>query len=292
MRTRALLERAFAWLPGSGTSALDLVLFALGAGALATVAYSTLEQLARLVLQQRGGPFAGDTLAVAAGVLVICLVRGLDRSALWVVLVHAVHLGATFFVALLTYVYLGRRAVGDPLAQLGPAFTALFVGAAVAAAAGVLVRGAIPASPADRPASPIARAIGLAILAGTVVHVLWPSGFFLAVAGATRADDARTVLISLPDLLVGSIAGGIYAARRGVGYLVLLAIGAILSLPSLLAQVLLLPSQAAADPTLRRAFAVVFLLLAVRIAAWPLARAYVEGFLTPDGPAPTVPNDT
>ncbi len=280
MTRSELRDRALASLPGPGIPTAELILVALGAGAATSVAVSIVEQIARIVLQQRPGPIAGDATAVAVGVLVVCLVRGLDRAALWVPLVHAVHLAATFFIALLVYVYLGRRAVGDPLAQLGPTFTAVLIAAAAGAAIGTIARTAIPRGEAEH-APLLLRAIGVAVVVGTIVHVFWPSSFFIAVAGSGRPDDVRSVALSLPDLFAGAIAGGIYAARRGAGYVGLLVLGAFLAIPSLIAQAALMPSQVARDPTLRGSFAVLFLLLALRIAAWPLAAAFTHGFLTP-----------
>lgn len=280
MAMRALRERALALLPRTDVPTFDLVAFALGSGAAVSVAIAAVEQAARLAAQQRPVPVSGDAVAVAAGVLVVCLVRGLDRSALWVPLVHAVHLGATFFIALLVYVYLGRRATGDPLAQLVPTFTALALAAATGGALGVIARGALPAGRAREP-SLLVRAIGVAVIAGTVVHALWPSSLFIAVAGAGRPDDVRTVLLSVPDLFAGAIAGGVYAARRGAGYLALLAAGAFLAVPTLIAQVALVPAQLARDPTARGSVAVIFMLVALRIAAWPLAAAFVHGFMGP-----------
>lgn len=277
---RALRERALALLPRPDVPTFDLVAFALGSGAAASVAIAAVEQAARLASQQRPVPVSGDAVAVAAGVLVVCLVRGLDRSALWVPLVHAVHLGATFFTALLVYVYLGRRATGDPLAQLVPTFTALALAAATGGALGVIARAALPAGRAREP-SLLVRAIGVAVIAGTVVHVIWPSSLFIAVAGAGRPDDVRTVLLSVPDLFAGAIAGGVYAARRGAGYLALLAVGAFLAVPTLIAQVALVPAQLARDPTARGSVAVIFMLVALRIAVWPLTAAFVHGFLGP-----------
>ena len=263
---------------------------ALGLGTAATVVVSTLEQLVRLVLQQRVLPIAGETLAVATGVLVVCLVRGLDRSALWVLLIHALYLAATFGAALITYAYLGRRGVGDPLAQLGPSFGSLLVGAGAAAVVGTLAHAALPAAPRGG-ARLLLRAVGVAILAGTVVHLVWPTSFFIAISGATRPDDLRSVLLGLPDLLIGPVAGGIYAAQRGAGYIPLLAVGALLAVPSALAQIVLTRGQLATDPGLRGAFAVLFLLLTLRVVAWPLAAAFAHGFLTPRPAAPTVPSD-
>jgi hypothetical protein len=275
-----LRDRALASLPGPGIPTAELILVALGAGAATSVAVSIVEQIARIVLQQRPAPIAGDALAVAAGVLVVCSVRGLDRAALWIVLVHAAHLGATFFTALLVYVYLGRRAVGDPLAQLGPTFGAVLVAAAVGATIGAVARAALPAGRASH-APVLLRAIGVAVLAGTIVHVFWPSAFFSAVFGAGRPDDIRSVTISLPDLLAGPIAAGIYAAQRGAGYVGLLVVGVVLALPSAIAQAALMRGQVASDPGLRGTFAVLFMLLGLRIAAWPLAAAFTHGFLTP-----------
>ncbi|MBI2323356.1 MAG: hypothetical protein HYU87_00100 [Chloroflexi bacterium] len=275
-----LRDHALASLPGPGISTAELVLSALGVGAAASVAVSVLQQIARIVLQQRQAPSAGDAVAVAAGVLVVCVVRGLDRAALWIVLVHAVHLAATFFVALLVYVYVGPRAVGDPLANVGPSFGALTVAAALGAAIGTVGRAALPAGRADH-APVLLRAVGVAVVAGTVVHALWPTALLVTAFGGGRPDDVRAVLVSLPDLLAGPITGGIYAARRGAGYVELLVVGALLALPSAIAQIVLARSQLALDPGLRGTFAVLFMLLGVRVAAWPLAAAFAQGFLTP-----------
>jgi hypothetical protein len=187
-------------------------------------------------------------------------------------------------------VYLGRRASGDPLAQVVPTFAALIVAAALGAALAVVVRALIPPGRAARPPL-LVRAIGVAVIAGTAVHVLWPSSLFIAVAGAGRPDDIRTVLLSLPDLLAGAVAGGIYAARRGAGYLGLLVVGALLAVPTLLAQLAIMPAQLARDPAVRGSFAVLFMLIALRIAAWPLAAAFAHGFLTGPEPAPSVGRD-
>lgn len=283
-------DRALGWLPGPGTPTAPLVLSALGAGAAASVAVSVIQQIGRTVLQQRQSPSAGDAVAVAAGVFVVCLVRGLDRAALWVVLVHAVHLAATFFMALLVYMYMGPRATGDPLANAGSSFGALLVAAASGAAIGTLARGALPPGTTDR-APVLLRAIGVAVVAGTVVHALWPTPLLTTAAGGGRPDDARAVLLSLPDLLAGPIAGGIYAAQRGAGYVALLAVGVLLALPSAIAQLLLARTQIALDPGLRGTFAVLFMLLAIRVAAWPLAAAFAQGFLTPPPTASTVQED-
>ena len=282
-----LRDRALAWLPGPAIPTAPLVLFALGAGAAASVTIAVIQQLARLVLQQRQTPSAGDALAVATGVLVACLVRGLDRSALWVVLVHAVHLVATFFTALLVYMYMGPRASGDPLANAGQSFGALLVGAALGAAIGMIARAAIPTGRAhDAPL--LLRAIGVAVLAGTIAHVLWPTALLTTAIGGGRPDDVRAVAISLPDLLAGPVAGGIYAAQRGARYAELLVVGILLALPSAIAQLVLARAQLALDPGLRGTFAVLFMLLGMRIAAWPLAAAFAQGFLTPPPSAPTV----
>lgn len=281
-------DRALALVPAPDVPRMDLVLTALGIGTAATVVVSTGEQIVRLVAQQRVPALAGETLAAAVAVLVVCLARGLDRSVLAVVVVHALSLAGTFGAALITYAYLGRRAVGDPLAQLGPAYGSLIVGAAVAAAVGTLGRAALPPSPRADGTPLLPRAVGVAIVAGVVVHLVWPTPLFAAVSGATRPDDVRAVLISLPDLLVGSIAGGVYAAQRGAGYVALLAVGALLAVPSLVAQLALARVQGASDPSVRAAYAVLFLLLAVRIAAWPLAAAFVHGFLTPPESATSV----
>lgn len=283
MTMRALRERAPALLPRADVATFHLVAFALGAGAMASVALASLDQIIRLVAQQRPVAVSGDAVAVAVGVFVFCLARGLDRGALWVPLVHAVHLSATFFIALLVYVYLGRRATGDPLAQVVPTFTALLVAAGLGAALGVVARGIVPLGRADPPPL-LVRAIGVAVIAGTVVHAVWPSSLFIAVAGAGRPDDIRTVLISLPDLFAGGVAGGIYAARGGATYMGLLAVGALLAVPTVIAQLALMPAQIARDPAVRGSFAVLFMLSALRIAAWPLAAAFVRGFMEDDRP--------
>lgn len=278
-------ERAVAHLPRPDVATSELVLFSLGAGALASVAISIVEQVLRLVLRERPVPVSGEAVAVAVGVLAFCLVRGLDRGALWIPITHAVALAATFFIALLVYVYLGRRATGDPLANLVPAFTAVAVATALGAALGTVARTAVPIGTAAH-APILVRAVGVAVIAGAVVHVVWPSSFFIAVAGAGRIDDVRTVVLSLPDLFAGAIAGGIYAARRDAGYVGLVLVGAFLILPSVIAQAIVAPSQIANDPSLRRAYAVVVLLDGLRIAAWPLAAAFVHGFMSPPSEPP------
>lgn len=287
---RTLRDRAADLLPHPGVATFDLVAFALGMGALVSVALASIDQGARLVTQQRPVPVSGDAVAVAVGVLVVCLARGLDRSALWIPVAHAVHLAATFFTALLVYVYLGRRASGDPLAQLVPTFTALIVAAALGAALAVVARAVAPAGRSSTPPL-LVRAVGVAVITGTVVHALWPSSLFIAVAGAGRPDDIRTVVLSLPDLLAGAIAGGIYAARRGAGYLGLILVGALLAIPTLIAQLAIMPAQVARDPAVRGSFAVLFMLIALRIAAWPLAAAFAQGFLTPPETEPSVRQD-
>lgn len=288
MTIGGLRERALALLPRPDVPTFDLVALALGSGAIASVAVVTFEQGMRVLLQQRPVPVAGDAIAVAAGVLVFCLVRGLDRRALWIPLVHGVHLAATFFIALLVYVYLGRRGTGDPLAQVVPTFTAIAVAAALGAALGTVGRAALQEGRAA--AGPLlVRAVGVAVIVGTVVHALWPSPLLIAVAGAGRPDDIRTVLLSLPDLFAGAIAGGIYAGRRGAGYVGLLLGGAFLAIPALIAQLALMPAQVARDPTARGSFAVLFMLVALRVAAWPLAAAFVHGFM--DAPR-RPPDDT
>lgn len=286
----ALPGRVLSALPRPDTPRIELVLLALGAGAVVSVAASIAEQLLRIALQQRAAPISVDALAVATGVLVVCLVRGLDRAALWVLLVHAVHLAATFFIALLVYVYLGRRAVGDPLAQLGPSFSGLLAGGGLGATLGYVAHAALPAGRAVH-APLLLRAVGVAVLAGTTVHVVWPSAFFIAASGAVRPDDVRSLALSVPTLFAGAVAGGIYAARRGAGYIALLLVGAFLAVPSLLAQAVLMPAQIARDPSLRASFAVLLLLSGLRIAAWPLAAAFARGFLTPPADAPSVPRD-
>lgn len=288
MSLEGIRDRILASLPRPDIATSELVLFALGCGAAVSVVLSMIEQILRILLQQRPGPIAGDAIAVAAGVLVVCLVRGLDRAALWVPFVHGVHLAATFFIALLVYMYVGRRAVGDPLAQLGPTFTSVLVAAAIGAALGTIARTTLPPGRAEH-APLLVRAIGVAVVVGTVVHVVWPSQLFIAILGSGRADDVRNIALSLPDLLAGAIAGGIYAAQRGAGYVGLLAVGAFLAAPSLIAQAAIMPSQVARDPTLRGSFAVLLLLIGIRVAAWPLAAAFVQGFLTPSEVGSTLP---
>lgn len=290
MNAGDLRERAFALLPRADVPTFDLVVFGLGAGAAASVAIAAIDQGARLLTQQRPVPVSGDAVAVTVGVLLVCLARGIDRAALWIPLVHALHLAATFFTALLVYVYLGRRASGDPLAQLVPTFAAVIVAAALGAALAVVARAVVPPGRASDPPL-LVRAIGVAVIAGTVVHVLWPSSLFIAVAGAGRPDDLRTVLLSVPDLFAGAVAGGVYAARRGAGYLGLLLVGALLAVPTLIAQLAIMPAQVARDPAMRGSFAVLFMLIALRVAAWPLAAAFVHGFLTAPEAEPTVRRD-
>jgi hypothetical protein len=265
------------------------VLFALGTGVVASVALSVLDQLARIATAQRSGPISGAGIAVAIGALVVCFTRGLDRSALWIPALHALSLAATFFTALMTYVYLGARAQGDPLEHAGVAFTGVAVGAAVGAALGTVARAAVPHGTAPH-APLLLRAIGVAFVAGTVVHVLWPTNFLAAVIGK-GLPDPRLIAVSLPELLVGPVAGGMYAATRGAGYLGLLLVGIGLALPSAIAQTVLARGQLALDPAARGAVAAAFMLLALRIAAWPLAAAFVQGFLTPSERTPTVSTD-
>jgi len=290
-RPRDLRDRALATLPGADIPTIDLVLFALGVATAVTVAVATGEQLLRVALEQRPPALAGEALAAAVGVAVTTLARGVDRASIWVVAVRAAALAGTFASAALTYAYVGRSALRDPLGQAGPAFASLLLGAAAGLAAGIVLATLVPAAPRARSTSAAVRAIGVAIVAGAIVHLFWPTSFFLAVAGIRTPDDLRIAAIELPELLAGPIAAGVYAARRGVGYGALLAVGVLLAVPSALAEVSILRGAAEAnDPSLRRALALGIALLVARIAAWPLAAAFVHGFLTPPSGAPTVPD--
>lgn len=287
-----LRDRALATLPGPDVPTIDLVLFALGVATAVTVAVAAGEQLVRLTLQQRPPALSGEALAAAVGVAVTTFARGAERSSIWVVAVRAAALAGTFASAALTYAYVGRSALRDPLAQAGPAFASLLLGAAAGLAAGVVLAAVVPAAPRARATSRVVRAIGVAIVAGTIVHLFWPTTFFLAVAGIRTPDDLRIAAIELPELLVGPIAAGVYAARRGVGYGTLLAVGALLAVPSALAELSILRGAAEAnDPSLRRALGMGVALLVARVAAWPLAAAFVQAFLTPPAGAPSVEAD-
>jgi hypothetical protein len=291
LRPRRELARLLAFLPAGDAPPWQVVLFALGAGTLASVAVSSAEQLLRL-LAQRPPQLAGEPLAAAVGLALAVASRGLDRTAIWVVAVRALLVAGTFVALALTYALVQDSRLRDPLAPAGPAFVALLVGAAAGLAIGILARSALP--PAPRASEPhlLVRAVGVAIVATATVHFLWPAALVVAASGATRADDLRAVLPQLPEMLAGPIAGGVYAARRGAGYVEVLVLGAILALPIALAIVggasdrSVLGGQA-----LRGSLGVGLFLVGLRVVAWPLAAAFVHGFLTPPQDSRTVSED-
>lgn len=281
-------RRALTILPAPDLPVGATVLFALGAGAAVTVAVSTAEQLLRVGLTVRPPAIAGDALAAGVGVAIAVLVRGTDRAAGWVVVVRALSLAGTFTAATLAYAYVGRTGQRDPLAQLVPAFVSLLLGGGGGFVAGTIASALLPRAPRAQRASVLLRSVGAAILAGAIGHLIWPTSFFLAATGATRGDDPRVVLFQLPDLLVGPIAGGIYGARHGAGYLPLMGLGIVLDVPAFVATIGLARAAAAG---LEQPIAVAVLLLALRVAAWPLAAAFANGFLTLPAPPPSVTED-
>ncbi len=292
---RNLLER----IPAD-PSPTEALLFALGAGTLLGVAAAILGEILGLV--GLGFQPSGDTLPllVAAFALVFVLGGRATRAVAAAAVVTLIDVVAVVLHRMLTIAITGR-APGDPrLATdafaavpetLGTLAGALVLGAGL----GAILRTLLPAEPRAPRASPIVRAAGAAFIAGTIANLIWPAQPIASLI--SRTNYLAIALVALPLIIAGPLVGGAYAARRGAALSGIALLALYLTLPPLISTFLRTPVDLnrLGDPRfvaiagqIRTTVAVDWLLVLVRFAAWPLAAAFVLGFLTPPRPAPTL----
>lgn len=268
---------------------MSLLLYAVGAGTAISVVFAVAFRILRalgLRTDIGGDPVA---LAVATTIVVASLGMASRRRVIQIALLGLAGPTAVVLSRLLGVAFTGRAPL-DPVSTDAFLFTprALVVLAAaliVGATAGVIVR-AYGASVPWRAPERLLRAAGVAFITGAIASVVWPAPFFALLLGE---GDLATTLVSLPLVLAGPIAGGIYAMRHGVSYRDLALLATYLALPSL---VTLLSGTAAEmgrlrDPRfdsvagqIRATIALAWLLVLLRIAAWPFGAVFAQGFLS------------
>jgi hypothetical protein len=270
------------------------LLYAIGIGALANVAIAVVGRLLRLA----GGRFdpSGESVVVgvAAAIIVATVGLGARRE-----LIRIALLGLAAHAALLINRFLGvtftGRTPGDGSSDpflFTPLALALLAGALVlGVAVGLFARGfqlRLPWRPPER----LVRAAGFAFVVGTIAGVIWPAPFLALLLGDA---DLSTALLSLPLILAGPLAGGLYAARAGVDYRRIALLGAYMTLPVIVTLVAgtIAGVGRLGDPRfeivagqLRGTIVLSWFLVAMRLAGWPLGAAFAQGFLASDGPAP------
>lgn len=270
------------------------LLYAIGVGALTNVAVSIVGRLLRL-LNVRFDP-SGESLiiGVAAAVIVATLGIGARRE-----LVRLALLGLAVHASLVINRFLGVAFMGrtpDDGSRDAFLFTPLALGLLAAGlvlgiAVGLIARGFRPRLP-WRPPERLVRAAGFAFVVGTIAGVVWPGPFLAQFLGGA---DLVTVVVSLPLILAGPLAGGAYASRAGVDYREIAVLGLYVTLPIIITLVagtiagVGRLSDPRFDPVagqLRGTIVLSWFLVAMRLAGWPLGATFAQGFLAPERSTP------
>ena len=270
------------------------LLYAIGVGALTNVAVSIVGRLLRL-LNVRFDP-SGESLiiGVAAAVIVATLGIGARRE-----LVRLALLGLAVHASLVINRFLGVAFMGrtpDDGSRDAFLFTPLALGLLAAGlvlgiAVGLIARGFRPRLP-WRPPERLVRAAGFAFVVGTIAGVVWPGPFLAQFLGGA---DLVTVVVSLPLILAGPLAGGAYASRAGVDYRGIAVLGLYVTLPIIITLVagtiagVGRLSDPRFDPVagqLRGTIVLSWFLVAMRLAGWPLGATFAQGFLAPERSTP------
>ena len=114
---------------------------------------------------------------------------------------------------------------------------------------------------------------------------------FSSAAAPNSGADLVTAIVSVPLILAGPIAGGVYASRAGVDYRRVALLGAYMTLPIIVTLVAGTVANVGrlGDPRfdtlagqLRSTIALSWFLVALRLAGWPLGAAFAQGFLAPE----------
>lgn len=266
------------------------LLYAIGIGALANVAFSVVGRLLRLV-NVRFDP-SGESLliGVAAAAIVAALGIGARRD-----LIRLALLGLALHASLVINRVLGVAITGrtpddgsrDAFLFTPLALVLLAAGLILGIAVGLITRGFRPGLP-WRPPERLARAAGFAVVVGAIAGVVWPGPFLAQVLGGA---DLVTAVVSLPLILAGPLAGGAYASRAGVDYRRVAILGAYMTLPIIVTLVagtvagvgrLNDPRFDAVAGLLRGTIVLSWFLVAMRLAGWPLGAAFAQGFLAPE----------
>ena len=270
------------------------LLYAIGVGALTNVAVSIVGRLLRL-LNVRFDP-SGESLiiGVAAAVIVATLGIGARRE-----LVRLALLGLAVHASLVINRFLGVAFMGrtpDDGSRDAFLFTPLALGLLAAGlvlgiAVGLIARGFRPRLP-WRPPERLVRAAGFAFVVGTIAGVVWPGPFLAQFLGGA---DLVTVVVSLPLILAGPLAGGAYASRAGVDYRAIAVLGLYVTLPIIITLVagtiagvgrLNDPRFDPVAGQLRGTIVLSWFLVAMRLAGWPLGATFAQGFLAPERSTP------
>jgi hypothetical protein len=263
------------------------LLYAIGVGALANVAFALVARLLRLVNVRFDLSGEHLVVGVAAAVIVAALGLGARRELVRLALLGLAAHAALVINRFLEVTFTGRTPDGTTDAFIITPFAlALLAGGLVLGiAVGLIVRGFRPRLP-WRPPDRLVRAAGFAFVIGTIAGVVWPAPFLAQVFGST---ELGTALLSLPLTLAGPVAGGAHAGRAGADYRDIALLGAYVTLPivvTLVAGTVGTVSalndprfQSVAEP-LRRTIALSWFLVILRLAGWPLGAAFAQGFLT------------
>ena len=274
------------------------LLYAIGIGALVNVAVAILGRLLRFT-NVRFDP-SGESLVVGVAAAVIVATFGLAAREQ---LVRIALLGLAAHAALLLNRFLGVAFKGRTPSdgsidafQFTPLALALLVGGLVLGiAVGLIYRGFGPKLPSWRPPARLVRAAGLAYVVGTIVGLVWPAPFLAQLFGDT---DLVTAVLSLPLVLAGPLAGGVYASRAGVDYRSIALLGAYMTFPIIITLLVgtLSSVSALGDPRfesvagqLRGTIVLSWFLVALRLAGWPLGAVFAQGFLSPATPTRAEP---
>jgi hypothetical protein len=272
------------------------LLYAIGVGAVVNVVAAVVGRLLRLL----GVRFdlSGEALVVGVAAALIVYSLGLDARRK---LLRLALLGLAAHAALVINRFLGVAFTGrtpgeggvEPFLFTPLALAFLFGALVIGSAIGLIIRGFQPRLPEWRPPERLVRAAGLAFVVATIVGLVWPAPFMAQAFGGTELVTAVT---SLPLILAGPLAGGLYASRAGVDYRGVALLGAYMTLPII---VTLVAGTVAGvgrlgDPRfdivagqLRGTIVLSWFLVALRLAGWPMGAAIAQGFLTPEASAPT-----
>ncbi len=271
------------------------LLYALGAGVAVNVVIAVVFRL----LRQFGvrTDVSGDAIIVAVAATIVVASLGMAaRRDLALIAILGLASPAPLIVNRMLGVAATGRAPLDPVSTdaflFAPRALAMLAAALVlGAATGAIVRAYGASIPWQAP-EPLLRAAGMAFVASAIASVMWPAPFFALFLGE---GDLATTLVSLPLVLAGPIAGGIYAIRQRVVYRDIGLLALFLALPSI---VTLLIGTAvdvgrlgdrrfdSAAGQIRATIILAWLLVALRIAGWPLGALFAQAFL-PGPPAPS-----
>jgi hypothetical protein len=192
------------------------LLYAIGVGAVVNVVAAVVGRLLRLL----GVRFdlSGEALVVGVAAALIVYSLGLDARRK---LLRLALLGLAAHAALVINRFLGVAFTGrtpgeggvEPFLFTPLALAFLFGALVIGSAIGLIIRGFQPRLPEWRPPERLVRAAGLAFVVATIVGLVWPAPFMAQAFGGTELVTAVT---SLPLILAGPLAGGLYASRAGV----------------------------------------------------------------------------